>query len=323
MFSAIKTINLVRVFERGDKTITALDNVSIDVPQGIIYGLLGPNGAGKTTLIRILTTLLLPTSGEAYVLGYDVVKEADKVRKVINLVSGGEYAGYRILTVKENLWFYSQLFGLGIKEGWRKIYELANLLDMHDFLVVRLNRVSTGMAQKYNLARGLLNDPLVLFLDEPTLGLDVGAARAIRKIIREWVDKYRDRTILLTTHYMSEAEELCDLISIIHKGKIIATGTPDELKRMVSHEIIYKLEVRNVPEEKLLTIKENREWIIAISARSEPVTGNVIARFVMRDGDASDIIKLIEKLGGEVVAISKVEPSLEDVFLKLVGESIE
>ena len=320
MVLAIETRGLTRVFERGDRLVYALDDVSIRVPRGVIYGLLGPNGAGKTTLIRILATLLLPTKGEAFVLGFDVVREADKVRRVINLVSGGEKAGYGILTVRENLWFYSQLYGLGFSEGWRRIKELADLLDMHDFLDVRLNRISTGMAQKYSLARGLLNDPLVLFLDEPTIGLDVSAARYIRGVIRRWVDEDRDRTIFLTTHYMGEAEELCDLISIIHRGRIIATGTPSKLKSMVSKEVVYKVEVKGVSEDSLKMACSNLDWLVGLSSKTDVETENVVVRFIMRDGDASDIIRLIEDLGGEVVSISKVEPSLEDVFLKLVGE---
>jgi ABC-2 type transport system ATP-binding protein len=317
--TAIFTRELTRIFERGGEKIRALDNVNIEVPEGIIYGLLGPNGAGKTTLIRILATLLLPSSGFAYVGGYDVVREPDKVRSVINLVSGGERAGYGILTVKENLWFYSQLYGLGIREGWEKIEQLAELLDMKDFLNVRLNRISTGMAQKYSLARGLLNDPDILFLDEPTLGLDVGAARAIRKIIKAWVHQNQNKTILLTTHYMAEAEELCDLISIIHEGRIIATGSPTELKHRVSKEVIYKIEVKNISEEDMGGLKKEEAGIVGLSTSYDAYSNVLSIRLVMDTSDVSHIIRYIEKLNGRIISISKVEPTLEDVFLKLVG----
>ena len=317
---AIKTVDLVRIFERGGKKIKALDKVNVAVPKGIIYGLLGPNGAGKTTLIRILATLLLPTDGKAYVGGYDVVKDADKVRSIINLVSGGEKAGYGILTVRENLWFYSQLYGLGIREGWKKIEELADLLDMNDFLDVRLNRISTGMAQKYSLARGLLNDPDILFLDEPTVGLDVGAARSIRRIIKSWVKDNPDKTILLTTHYMAEAEELCELISIIHEGKIIATGAPHELKQKISKEVIYKIEIKNVQEDSVKRLKDRNDiGVIGISTSFDTYSNTLSIRLVMDSSDISDVIKYLEDLGGRIVSISKVEPTLEDVFLKLVG----
>jgi len=245
------------------------------------------------------------------------------VRRIVNLVSGGERAGYGILTVRENLWFYSQLYGLGMREGWRRIEELAEMLDMKGFLDVKLNMVSSGMAQKYNLARGLLNDPLVLFLDEPTLGLDVAAARSIRALIRRWVSEDRERTVFMTTHYMAEAEEMCDIVSIIHRGRIVATGSPEELKRMVSREVVYGVEVRGVSEEALRSALEGREWVVGVSARSRPSRGIVSARIVMRGGSASEVIRMVEEAGGEVISITRVEPSLEDVFLKLVGEAVE
>ena len=318
MTYAVETIDLTRVFKRGKSTIKALDNVNISIRKGEIFGLLGPNGAGKTTLIRILATLLLPTSGEAYVNGYDVIKEPDKVREIINIVSGGERAGYGILTVRENLWYYSQLYGYGLREGWKKVDELINLLDMKDFANVRLNRLSTGMIQKYNLARGLINDPKILFLDEPTLGLDVEVARYIRKIIKNLVREKPDKTILLTTHYMAEAEQLCDRIAIIHKGRIIAEGTSDDLKHMVSKEKIFKVEVRGIVG--ALDYIRKINGVKALTYKGDIVTGVTSIRLVLSDNDLiSKIVEALNEKRFKVLSVVKVEPTLEDVFLKLVG----
>jgi len=317
---SVKTINLSRVFKRDDGSIVhALDGVTLSVNRGEIFGLLGPNGAGKTTLIRILSTLLLPTSGEAYVEGYDVVREASKVREIINVVSGGERAGYGIMTVRENLWYYTQLYGYSGREGWRKVDELVELLGMEEFANVRLNRLSTGMIQKYNLARGLVNDPKVLFLDEPTLGLDVEVARYIRGLIKRLIAERPDRTIFLTTHYMAEAEELCNRIAIIHRGKIIALGASDELKKLVSQEVVYRVEVKGLHSKLVDEILE-RKLAVTASWKSDIVSGVTVLRLVFRDeGDAGRAIEWLVKSGFTVTSAHRVEPTLEDVFLKLVG----
>ncbi|OYT63045.1 MAG: hypothetical protein B6U69_00025 [Thermofilum sp. ex4484_15] len=317
---SIETIELSRTFKRNKgRLIYALRDVNIKVRKGEIFGLLGPNGAGKTTLIRILATLLLPTSGKAYVLGYDVVGEANKVREVINVVSGGERSGYGIMTVKENLWYFTQLYGLSRRDGWRKVRELIELLGMEDFADIRLNRLSTGMIQKYNLARGLINDPKVLFLDEPTLGLDVEVAKYIRRLIRKLIKEDPERTIFLTTHYMAEAEELCDRIAIIHKGRIVALGSPEQLKKMICDELVYKLEVKGIYSKLGERLKE-AGFSKAVSSKSDITTGLTSLRMVLSsEEEAEEVVKWLIGSGYKVISISKVEPSLEDVFLKLVG----
>jgi len=317
----IVTINLTREFKRGKRVIKALNMVNLEVRRNEIFGLLGPNGAGKTTLIRILATLLLPTHGEAYVEGYDVTKEPDKVREIINVVSGGERAGYGILTVKENLWYFSQLYGLSRREGWRRVNRLIRTLGMEDYADVRLNRLSTGMIQKYNLARGLINDPKVLFLDEPTLGLDVEAARSIRRMIKEWRNEDKERTILLTTHYMAEAEELCDRVAIIHKGSIVALGTPEELKQKISNRVVYRISVKGINE---LSSIRGLEGVEALSYRGDVAKGMTNARIVLRDERYIEkVIDILGRRGFKIVEVSKVEPTLEDVFLKMVGATLE
>ncbi len=321
MEQAIETINLVRVFSSPQGEFKALDNVSISVPNGIIYGLLGPNGAGKTTLIRILATLLLPTSGDAYVGGFHVVREANKVREIINLVSGGERPGYGILTVRENLMYYGQVYGLTWSETKRKIEELDQLLGLSDFLDKRLNRISTGMMQKYALARGLINDPDILFLDEPTLGLDVNNARAIRRVIKRLVEEGRIKTILLTSHYMAEVEELCDYISIIDQGRIIARGAPEELRRMIEKEIIYDVDIRLRDVDRLNFLKR-LDSVIGHTVKTRQLSGEARIRMILSSEDIGTIIRRLEDEGIHVLRVSRSEPSLEDVFLKLVGKGI-
>jgi ABC-2 type transport system ATP-binding protein len=208
---AIQTEQLSRIYKiRGGKKteakeLVALDKVDIIVERGELFGLLGPNGAGKTTLIKILTTLLAPTSGKARVAGYDAVEDPEKIRQRINMVSGGESSGYGLLTVRENLWMFSQFYGLPSAEANRRIKQLLEIVGLGDRMNSKSSDLSTGLRQKMNIVRGFMTDPDVLFLDEPTLGLDVGASREVRKFIRQWVDDDPTRTILLTTHYMVEA----------------------------------------------------------------------------------------------------------------------
>ena len=189
---AVETEHLGRVYrtrekKNGPRTLLALDDVNLEVARGELFGLLGPNGAGKTTLIKILTTLLAPTSGTARVAGYDVSREAQKVRPLINMVSGGESSGYGMLTVRENLWMFAQFYGISSREANRRIRELLEELHMADRIQTKSYQLSTGLRQKMNIIRGFLTDPDVLFLDEPTLGLDVGASRDVRAFIRRWM----------------------------------------------------------------------------------------------------------------------------------------
>ena len=216
------------------KELVALQDVNLQVRKGELFGLLGPNGAGKTTLMKILTTLLAPTSGWARVAGHDVVKEPEVVRQLINMVSGGESSGYGMLTVRENLWMFSQFYGLPSKQANQRIEALLKIVGLEDRIHTKSSDLSTGLRQKMNIVRGFLTDPQVLFLDEPTLGLDVGASRDARKLIRSWLDEDRTRTLLLTTHYMVEADELCDRVAIINQGRVLACDTPSALEAAVA-----------------------------------------------------------------------------------------
>jgi ABC-2 type transport system ATP-binding protein len=233
---AVFTHRLGRVYRTRSRktdptTLVALDDINLEVHRGELFGLLGPNGAGKTTLIKILTTLLAPSSGEARVAGLDVTRDAQRLRPLINMVSGGEVTGYGLLTVRENLWMFGQFYGMAADVTNRRIVELLRVVGMESRLNTKSSELSTGLRQKMNIVRGFLTDPQVLFLDEPTLGLDVGASRDVRLFTRRWINERPSRTLLLTTHYMVEADELCDRVAIINDGRLLACDTPARLKQ--------------------------------------------------------------------------------------------
>jgi sodium transport system ATP-binding protein len=219
---------LTKVFrdkKKGD--IRGADGISFRVEPGRIYGLLGANGAGKTTTLRLLATLLRPTSGTAKVAGYDVVSEPDKVRAHVGFLATST-ALYARLTAREMIAYFGRLNGLAGQEIRARIRRIADELLMHDFLDRRCDKLSTGMKQKTSIARMLVHDPQVMIFDEPTLGLDVIASRAIVQFVRQCRD--RGKTVIYSTHVMSEAEKLCDVIGIIHGGRLRAEGTLAEIR---------------------------------------------------------------------------------------------
>jgi len=322
---AIETVDLTRVFRSKDRVTIALDKVNFRVRYGVIHGLLGPNGAGKTTLIRILSTLLLPTSGEAYVYGYDVVREASKVREVINLVSGEDRPGYGLLTTYDNLKYYGMLYGMKGGELEERIRELDELIGLREFMDKELSVLSTGMAKKYSLARGLINKPKILFLDEPTIGLDVENARAIRHLIKNLIEDGVIETILLTSHYMKEVEDLCDKVSIIDRGRIIAEGTVEELKNKVSDEVVYVIHVYSNGKgvDEVLNRLREIEAVSGVKKSATQATGEYVLRIVMEEEDITGILKILERSDLRIKRVDRDEASLEDVFLKLVGRGLD
>jgi ABC-2 type transport system ATP-binding protein len=323
---SIKTENLGRVYRlrnarKGSPTsLTALQDVTLEVRPGELFGLLGPNGAGKTTLIKILTTLLAPTSGSARIAGFDVIKETNHIRQRINMVSGGESSGYGLLTVRENLWMFSQFYGMPNQEANRRIKELLEVVGMLDRLNTKSSDLSTGLRQKMNIVRGFLTDPEVLFLDEPTLGLDVGAARDVRRFVRRWVDENPTRTLLLTTHYMVEADELCDRVAIINKGRVLACDTPDNLKRSLQNEAIFRVEVSPLNGMKLQTV-ENLPGVNRVIHTSQD--GGAILEFSLQEEAVlGAVVSTITANNVRILNLQKREPTLEDVFVELVGRSM-
>ena len=300
----------------------ALDKVSISIDEGEIFGLLGPNGAGKTTLIKILTTLLLPTSGEAHVGGFDVIKEPNKVRRVISLVSGGETPGYGILSTNENLWFFSQLYGLSSSAAKTKIKQLLTDLNFEEYAKTRMAKLSTGYKQRLNLARGLLNDPKILFLDEPTLGLDVLTSKNLRNYIVDWAKKERKGTVLLTTHYMAEADEMCDRVAIIDHGKILACDNPLTLKEKLKKNVIMRIEVSSMQAD--FSFMEKMEGIVGYSqTRSIQTDTTTLKVMVLDEKTFSMITSKLEEQKLKILSINKAEPTLEDVYISRVGRGFE
>src|SRR5438128_3495980 len=252
--SVIEAENLVRTYRTSTGTIRrksleveAVRGVSFQVGEGELFGLLGPNGAGKTTTIKMLITLLIPTAGTARVLGYDVVKDAREVRKRIGYVFGGERGVYERLSGYDNLRYLAELYGGPGKVQKQRIEELLELVGLKGREHERTEGYSRGMKQRLHVARGLLHDPEVLFLDEPTIGLDPVGARELRATIASLTTA--GKTILLTTHYMFEADALCDRIAVISKGRIVAEGTPGQLKSRVESGSVTEVEVYGVPDE--------------------------------------------------------------------------
>jgi ABC-2 type transport system ATP-binding protein len=320
MRNAIEVRSVTRIFKVNGKydPSKALDDVSLTVEEGELFGLLGPNGAGKTTLIKILSTLLLPSSGDVKVLGYDVAREHDKIRPRINMVSGGEISGYGLLTVRENLWMFSQFYGIPPKVAKRRTDELLERFSLTEKADAKVRTLSTGQKQKMNVIRGFVTDPDLIFLDEPTLGLDVNASFAIRNYLKQWVKGQPGKTMLLTTHYMMEADELCDRVAIIDKGRILACDTPSNLKRMLTQASTFDIET---------TLFEGLDTMSSMPGlegfQVRYLGDRAMTRFVVKEESViADIISRIQGKGGKVIALSKSEPTLEDVFIHLVGRGL-
>jgi len=323
---AIETQDLVRTYRSKrmpgnpqGTPVVALDGITLDVPREEFFGLLGPNGAGKTTLIKVLVTLLLPSAGRAKVSGLDVVTQAQQVRERISMVSGGEHSGYGLLTVREQLWMFSQFYGIPTKIALARIDELLKVVGLFEERNRRVSALSTGMRQKMNLVRGLVPDPEILFLDEPTVGLDVGAARDVRAYIKEWIRGKPGRTILLTTHYMHEAEELCDRVAIIHKGRIIAADAPEALKRSGTGGSYFVLTTE---------LMDGAVWLSSLAGVQRVDTRALDGRTEIKlqladDGAIAGVVKALADHDRRILSLQKEEPSLEDVFVRLVGQRIE
>jgi ABC-2 type transport system ATP-binding protein len=318
--SAIAARGVRRVYDAKPEPITALAGVDLEVAPGEFFGLLGPNGAGKTTLIKILTTLLLPTSGEARIFGFDVATDTQRIRRIMNMVAGGEQSGYGILTVREQLWMFSQFYGLPSREGWTRVDQLIEAVGLGEQRLQRVSTLSTGQRQKMNMARGLLNDPWILFLDEPTLGLDVAAARSIRELVLDWKAAVPGRTVLLTTHYMAEADELCERIAIVDHGRILAIGTPDELKRRVQRESIFRLELDHLDGGVAQLARLPGVESAALAADTDAEAQRVAVNLILTDDAAlGGVVTALGGTGAQILALRKSEPTLEDVFVELVG----
>jgi ABC-2 type transport system ATP-binding protein len=306
----IKAEGLTKVF---NKSLVAVDHVDFSVKDGEIFGFLGPNGAGKTTTINMLITVLKPTEGTASVLGYDIVKQASDVRKVIGVVPQ-EYTADEDLTGYENVILCADLYGIPREISKKRALELLELVELVDFKDKRVETYSGGMRRRLELACGLINRPKVFFLDEPTLGLDVQTRAATWDYIRRLKKEY-GMTLFMTTHYLEEADALCDRIAIIDHGKIIVTGTPSELKDSLGGDII------------TISIKENMdvsELIRSVQQVKEVKKENGFYRIKAESGEVTAplIIEALRKKGYTVTKLSLTEPTLNEVYLEYTGRAM-
>jgi ABC-2 type transport system ATP-binding protein len=304
------------VLRRSSRQVEAVCGIDFEVERGELFGLLGPNGAGKTTTIKMLITLLLPTAGSARILGHDVVAEPREVRRRVGYVFGGDRGLYERLSALDNLRYFSELYGVPPREQRQRIGELLELVGLTGRERERVEGYSRGMRQRLHIARGLLHRPEVLFLDEPSIGIDPVGARELRSTVASLVEG--GTTVLLTTHYMFEADELCDRIAVIADGRIVAEGTPAALKHGSSAGEVVEVEVYGSADFALermrqlagvtsvvVEVRDQAELVVVRSVAGGDVTASVL--------DALDGVRL-----GKVTTR---EPSLEDAYVELVGNA--
>jgi ABC-2 type transport system ATP-binding protein len=308
--NAIEVLGVTRVFEpRKAPRVVALDEVSLAIPDGEIHGLLGPNGAGKTTLVKILSTVLLPTAGTARVLGHDVVADTTAVRPLIGIVFGGERGLYTRLTGRQNVEYWGALYRLPAKVAHERTERLLERVGLGERADARVETYSRGMKQRLHLARGLMGDARVLFLDEPTTGLDPIAAREFRGLVDEL--RGEGRTILLTTHDMVEAETVCDRVTLIDRGHVLATETPRSLGTLITR--FQRIDVEGADGRVLEDVRRTA----GVSAVTRQDGGG--ARIEVNEEAATAAVLRILVDGG-VTSVKTSLPSLEEVYVHLIGE---
>jgi ABC-2 type transport system ATP-binding protein len=322
--SAIEIRDLRRVFRttigalrRKTKEIIAVDGISFQVEEGELFGLLGPNGAGKTTTVKMLTTLLIPTGGTASVLGHDVVKAAARIRPHIGFIFGGERGLYWRLSALDNLRYFANLYMVEPDVARQRIPYLLELVGLKDRSSEKVEGYSRGMMQRLHIARTLLHDPSVLFLDEPTMGLDPVGARELRGVIRNLLAERK--TILLTTHYMFEADELCQRIAVINQGKIVALDTPTGLKEHVQDLSVIEMEVLGISSDRLERLG-NLPFIDTVSVEPYEQKQVLSIHSSMGSSAVPQILNILDGL--RVDKVTAREPTLEDAYVRLVGGQV-
>lgn len=309
----IEVKNLTKTFGK----FTAVDDISFNVKKGEIFGLLGPNGAGKSTTLRMLSTLSRPTKGTATIGGFDTVKHDMDVRKLIGIVSE-KMIIYNRLTAEENLRFFGNLFNIPKDTLAKRIDELLELVNLTKWKKAQVGTFSTGMRQRMNVVRALLNMPQVLFLDEPTLGLDPQSSVEIREFVRK-LNQEQGTTVIITTHMMLDADLLCDHIAIVDHGKIIALDTSTNLKKIISgaDTMIIKLEISNLTSDMVASIKT----LQCVDAATQENATQL--HIIVHGEEAFDsIIDVVRKKNGKITSMANLQPSLEDVFLHITGHEV-
>jgi ABC-2 type transport system ATP-binding protein len=318
---AVEVVELARTYRTrarflrpGSVEVEALRGISFEIGRGELFGLLGPNGAGKTTTIKVLTTLILPTAGSARVLGFDVARQAREVRKRIGYVFGGDRGLYDRLSGLDNLRYFADVYRVPVQRKRARIDELLDLVGLKGRERERVETYSRGMRQRLHIARGLLHDPPVLFLDEPTLGLDPVGARELRQTIASLRDV--GKTILLTTHYMFEADDLCERIAVIADGEIVAAGTPSALKDRLADRTIIEIEAYGASDEMVDGLRAIEGVAsVAVEARDQTQVilvkssrGTELVQALLRELDGASVGKVISR-----------QPTLEDAYVELIG----
>ncbi|MBS3061706.1 MAG: ATP-binding cassette domain-containing protein [Candidatus Diapherotrites archaeon] len=291
---------------------TAVDHINFSVKKGELFGFLGPNGAGKSTTDFMLTTILPPTSGTAIINGFDIITDSEKVRKSIGIVFQDQTLDNR-LTAYDNLDIHGRLYGMSSGDRKQKIKEVLQLVELADWEQKLVKTFSGGMRRRLEIARGLMHQPQILFLDEPTLGLDAQTRRHMWK----YIEKLREQriTIVLSTHYLEEADALCDRIAIIDRGKIVALDTPQKLKSLIGGQV---LSLKTSDSKKMLSILEKQK----IGSHGRILDRAVLVEVQNGSTLIAKVVSLAEKSGVVIENIELHTPSLEDVFLKLTGEQI-
>lgn len=305
----VEVEDLRRTFPRkGDSPRAALDGLSLAVPDGEVHGLLGPNGAGKTTLCRILSTVLLPTSGTARIAGLDVVTDTAAVRRTIGIVFGGERGLYDRLTARQNLLYWSSLFHMRTSAAKPRVAQLLERVGLADRADERVETYSRGMKQRLHLARGLINDPKVVILDEPTVGMDPVAAHDFRALVGEL--RADGRTLLLTTHDMAEAEAVCDRVSLIDNGRLLGTEQPGTIGRwMAAYE---RITAAGVPADTAAAVG----LLPGVSGVTHGADGRLVVE-TDAEGATGTVLRFLLDRG--ITSVSTGRPSLEDVYLSVIG----
>lgn len=295
--------------------VEAVRGVSFSVEEGELFGLLGPNGAGKTTTIKMLITLLIPTSGSANVLGFDVVEDAQSVRERIGYVFGGDRGLYERLSGLDNLRYFAELYGVPAREQKARIGHLLELVGLTGREKERVEGYSRGMRQRLHIARGLIHDPPVVFLDEPTIGVDPVGARELRQLMSSLIEA--GKTVLLTTHYMFEADALCDRIAVIARGQIIGEGTPKDLKSQVSDRAVLEIEAFGIPEDALARLRAT-PGVESVSVEDRDQTQLLL----VQSAKDSEITQMVLGALGDVKLgrMATREPTLEDAYIAMVED---
>jgi ABC-2 type transport system ATP-binding protein len=327
--AAIVAERLHRVFEtkrpfRPRTRTVAVDEVSFAVPRGTIFGLLGPNGAGKTTTIKMLATLLVPTGGRAAIGGHDVVRDEEAVRRQLGVVLGGDRGLYAKLSARDNLRYFGALYGLTSAAIARRVDEVLELVNLRDRAGDRTEGFSRGMKQRLHLAKALLHEPPILILDEPTMGLDPASAVDLRRAVAALAP---ERTVLLTTHDMHEADQLCREIAIVDHGRIVAQGTPDELKALVAGERRVIVSTARALNGRAAVIGDELRRLAGVRGVNQVITARGGSELTLLCADTAvtldGALATLRTHGAAVDGVRVVEPTLEDAFLAIAGRSFE